>query len=91
MRKRVLSAAQKADRRPEEITCVYNLEVRVDETARPRPSMVSGTPQVVAKRLVGFAALGFGAFNFVPVGPDLREQAERLAHQVIPAVRRALR
>lgn len=91
MRELVLDAARRAGRGPEEITCVYNLEVRVDETADPRPSVVSGTPEVVTERLVGFAGMGFRAFNFVPVGPDAREQAERLAHQVIPAVRGVIR
>jgi hypothetical protein len=33
--------------------------------------------------------LGFTALNFIPTGPDPAEQAERLAREVVPAVRAA--
>jgi hypothetical protein len=36
---------------------------------------------------VGFRRLGFDAFNVVAGGPDRAEQIERLAREVIPAVR----
>jgi probable F420-dependent oxidoreductase len=90
MRERLLTAARQAGRQPEEITCVYNLEVRVDEGGDARPFVVCGPPDVVAEQLVGFVEMGFNALNFVPLGPDATEQAERLAREVIPSVRRAL-
>lgn len=89
MRDRVMGAARDAGRDPGEITCVYNLDVRVDERAEPDPLVVSGPPEAVAARLMSFTALGFTAFHFLPVGEDQDEQAERLAREVIPAVRDA--
>ena len=87
MRERVLAAAQEAGRDPEDITCAYNLVIRVDEGAAPDPSVVSGTAEEVVEQLLGFARLGFTAFNFMPTGPGEQEQAERLAVEVLPAVR----
>jgi probable F420-dependent oxidoreductase len=89
MRERVLAAARAAGREAGEITCCYNLEVRVDERAAAPPSVVSGAADAVAQRLLGFARLGFSAVNLMPVGPGAAEQAERLAREVIPAVRAA--
>jgi probable F420-dependent oxidoreductase len=87
MRDKVLAAARDADREPEEITCVYNIDVRVEEQADPRPGVVSGSPAVVAEQLLGFVRIGFGAMNFLLDGRRWHEQAERLAREVIPLVR----
>jgi hypothetical protein len=87
MRDRVLSAARKAGRDPEEITCVYNMDIRVDERARPSPTAVTGPPNAVGERLLELAALGFSAMHFLPAGPGQDEQAERLAREVIPILR----
>jgi len=87
MRERILAAARDAGREPEDIVCAYNIEVRVGETPDPRPFVVSGSGDQVAERLLGFFKMGFTAMNFVPLGPDQGEQAERLAREVIPAVR----
>jgi probable F420-dependent oxidoreductase len=89
MRERVLAAARQAGRDPEEITCVYNIDIRVDERGDATPSMVSGPPDAVTERLLGFLGMGFTAMNFLPVGPGANEQAERLAREVIPALRAA--
>jgi alkanesulfonate monooxygenase SsuD/methylene tetrahydromethanopterin reductase-like flavin-dependent oxidoreductase (luciferase family) len=89
MRERVLAAARGAGREPEEITCTYNIEIRVDEHAEPEPAVVSGPPDAVAERLLGFIQIGFTGLNFMPAGPGKIEQAERLAREVIPAVRAA--
>jgi probable F420-dependent oxidoreductase len=86
MRRRVMTAAREAGRRPEDVTCIYNVEVRVGQ-ADPGESVVSGAPEVVAERLSGFARMGFQGFNFLLVGPGREEQAERLAGEVIPALR----
>jgi probable F420-dependent oxidoreductase len=87
MRDRLFEAARRAGRRTEDITCAYNVVVRVDEHADPQPSMVSGSPAAVIERLRGFLGLGFTALNFLAYGPGEDEQAERLAKEVIPALR----
>ena len=89
MRDRVHAAARDAGRDPEEITCVYNLDVRVEDrpSGEPEPFVVSGSPEAVADWLAGFVNIGFTAFNFLPAGPGTEEQVERLAREVIPAVR----
>jgi probable F420-dependent oxidoreductase len=88
MRERIAAAAERAGRRPESVTCVYNVDVRVGEGDMP-PSVLSGPPESIAERLVAFLDLGFTAFNLYPIGPGLDEQAERLAEEVIPSVRAA--
>jgi probable F420-dependent oxidoreductase len=87
MRDKVLAAAREAGRDGDEITCVYNLDIRVDERADEPPTVVAGTPGEVAERLVEYLGIGFTAMNLMPAGPDVDEQAERLAREVIPAVR----
>jgi alkanesulfonate monooxygenase SsuD/methylene tetrahydromethanopterin reductase-like flavin-dependent oxidoreductase (luciferase family) len=54
-----------------------------------RASVVSGSPDAVADRLAALVALGFGALNLMPSGPGGSEQVERLAEEVLPAVRAA--
>jgi probable F420-dependent oxidoreductase len=87
MRERVLAAAGAAGRDPEEITCAYNVGVRVDERAAAEESVVVGSPGAVTERLLGFRELGFDTLSLIPVGPGEREQAERLGREVVPALR----
>jgi alkanesulfonate monooxygenase SsuD/methylene tetrahydromethanopterin reductase-like flavin-dependent oxidoreductase (luciferase family) len=89
MRERVLAAAVAAGRDPGEITCAYNLGVRVDDRAAAGPdaSVVVGAAGAVTERLLGFSSLGFDALSLVPVGPGEQEQAERLGREVVPALR----
>jgi probable F420-dependent oxidoreductase len=87
LRERVLAAARAAGRDPGDLTCAYNLGVRIDERADPEPSLVAGAPDAVTERLRSFAALGFTAMNFIPVGPGQPEQIERLAREVLPVLR----
>jgi alkanesulfonate monooxygenase SsuD/methylene tetrahydromethanopterin reductase-like flavin-dependent oxidoreductase (luciferase family) len=89
MRDRILTAAQQAGREPEEITCAYNMEFRIDERSDQPPSVVTGSPEAVTDRLLSFVSLGFTAMNFTPVGPGENEQVERLAQEVLPMVRSA--
>jgi alkanesulfonate monooxygenase SsuD/methylene tetrahydromethanopterin reductase-like flavin-dependent oxidoreductase (luciferase family) len=92
MRERVLGAAREAGRDPAEITCVYNVEVRIDGAAGDEPSVVSGSADEVAEKLAGFLGLGFSALNFMPpTGPEYAEQVELLAREVIPAVQASTR
>lgn len=90
MRGRILAAARDAGRSPDDITCAYNLEIRVDDHAEPRQHVVSGSADAVAEQLVGFLKLGFTAMNFMPIGPDSIEQVELLGREVLPRVRAAV-
>lgn len=87
MRERVLAGALEVGRDPQEITFVYNLEVSVAERPDAREFVVSGPPEAVVEKLVGFLELGFTAMNFMPSGRDRSEQIRRLAQEVIPEVR----
>lgn len=92
MRERIRNAASKAGRDPDEITCVFNVEVRIDGAAGDDPDVVSGSAEEVAEKLSGFLGLGFEALNFMPpTGPEYAEQVERLAREVIPAVQASTR
>jgi hypothetical protein len=61
----------------------------VDEHAGARPSVVSGPPDAVTERLLGLLELGFTALNLIPAGPGKDDQTERLARDVLPALRAA--
>jgi alkanesulfonate monooxygenase SsuD/methylene tetrahydromethanopterin reductase-like flavin-dependent oxidoreductase (luciferase family) len=87
MRERILAAAREVGRDPEQIACVYNLEIRIDEVPGVRSDVVSGSADAVIEQLGGFVRQGFTGMNFLPVGPGEDEQRERLAREVIPAVR----
>lgn len=85
MRGKVLAAAEAAGRDPGDITCVLNAEVRVGDG--PDPDALTGSPAEIAERLRGFIAAGFTGFNFMPAGPRPAEQLERIAKEVVPALR----
>ncbi|MFI9846714.1 LLM class flavin-dependent oxidoreductase [Nonomuraea sp. NPDC051941] len=84
LRARVLAAAEARGRT---VTCVYNIPVRVGES-QVSEGVVSGSAEEVAERLLTFAGLGFSSMNLMPVG-DFRQQAERLASDVVPILRAA--
>jgi len=86
MRQLVLETASAAGRDRDEITCVYNVEVRIGDRADD-PSIVSGSAEDVTRHLSGFVGLGFTSMNFIPVGSDVAEQRERLAGEVLPPLR----
>jgi alkanesulfonate monooxygenase SsuD/methylene tetrahydromethanopterin reductase-like flavin-dependent oxidoreductase (luciferase family) len=90
MRECIMSAARAAGRDPDEITCAYNMPVRVDRQVDPDPTLVSGPPDAIVERMLGFVQLGFTAISVLPTGPDPAEQVHRLATEVIPAVRAAV-
>lgn len=91
MRERILRAAAEAGRTSEEISCIYNMEVRVGGDAQPDDSIVSGEPLQVIERLLGFVELGFVGMNFILGGPEASEQRERLSVEVLPMLRSAAR
>jgi alkanesulfonate monooxygenase SsuD/methylene tetrahydromethanopterin reductase-like flavin-dependent oxidoreductase (luciferase family) len=89
MRERVLAAARAAGRLPQQVTCVLNVSVRVGDRATADPDAVTGPAGQVADELTRLAAVGFTAFNLMPIGLDRDEQLHRLATEVLPAVRAA--
>jgi alkanesulfonate monooxygenase SsuD/methylene tetrahydromethanopterin reductase-like flavin-dependent oxidoreductase (luciferase family) len=83
MRERVLAAAVDAGRRPQDVTCALNFGVHIGDAGG---ADVAGSAGQVAERIAGFVDAGFTAFNLQPRGePD---QLDRIAAEVIPAVRR---
>ena len=85
MNARIDATAGAAGRDPGRIARIYNLFVSFTEKAGD--DLVSGPPAAIAERLIGFIGLGFTGFNFLVGGPDRDDQVQRLAEEVIPAVR----
>jgi alkanesulfonate monooxygenase SsuD/methylene tetrahydromethanopterin reductase-like flavin-dependent oxidoreductase (luciferase family) len=90
MRERVLTAARDAGRDPADITCALHMQAQIGEYSTGGPSLVAGPPTAITEQLLAFATIGFTSFSFTLTGSGPRQQAERLAHEVIPAVRTAL-
>jgi probable F420-dependent oxidoreductase len=87
----VRESAERAGRDPDTLTYAYNVSVRVGGDPAPDPDrMVAGEPGAIAERLAGLAADGFSCFNLWLSG-DRSEQRERLANDVLPAVRELAR
>ena len=89
MRERVLEAAAAAGRSPDAVVCNLNFGVLVDGGSARREQVVVGSAEEVADRMVEFVRAGFTSLNFWPLRED-REQIERLAGEVLPAVRSAV-
>lgn len=87
MRERISEGTRAAGRSPDEITCVYNLQIRVDEMADAIPHVVCGSPSAVVDQLSAFVQLGFSAFNFLPSGTDRSDQVRRIATEIVPTLR----
>jgi alkanesulfonate monooxygenase SsuD/methylene tetrahydromethanopterin reductase-like flavin-dependent oxidoreductase (luciferase family) len=86
MRERVVAAAVTAGRDEDAVTCALNVDVEIAERPTSDASL-SGAPHVVAEQLGELASAGFTAFNFMPVGPDAEQQAERIVAELVPALR----
>lgn len=84
--KQVRQAAMDAGRDPDDLTYAYNIGVLVTEEARSTRGQIVGTPGEVAEHLAAFVKNGFTFLNLWPHG-DMIVQLERLAWEVIPAVR----
>jgi alkanesulfonate monooxygenase SsuD/methylene tetrahydromethanopterin reductase-like flavin-dependent oxidoreductase (luciferase family) len=86
MRSAVRIAAQDAGRDPDEITCAANLIVDFTRDGRPNPDgpRISGTSEVIARRLILIGRAGFTFQNIVLADADARD---RFAAEVMPAVR----
>jgi alkanesulfonate monooxygenase SsuD/methylene tetrahydromethanopterin reductase-like flavin-dependent oxidoreductase (luciferase family) len=80
------AAAREAGRDPSLISKIYNIGVSFSQ--EPQADLV-GSPRAITERLIDFWGLGFTGFNFKPYG-DRQLQVERLAEEVLPAVRETL-
>ena len=89
MRERLFEAARDVGREPKDITLAYNIDFRIDDKASPKPGVLVGPSGQIAQQLISFVNLGFSAMNFSPSGAAPEEQIERLAREVLPAVRSA--
>jgi alkanesulfonate monooxygenase SsuD/methylene tetrahydromethanopterin reductase-like flavin-dependent oxidoreductase (luciferase family) len=87
MRRRIDAAAEAAGRRPEEIRSILNLGIRIDPDAKPRQDEVAGSAKQVVSQLRRLLGLGFTGFNFLPSDPDQPVIMQRLAEEVLPALR----
>lgn len=85
LRNRIITAALDAGRDPDEITCAYHIQL--DLNGSGEPGVLTGETAEIADQLVRFTKLGFTALSLVPVGSDRETQLERLATEIIPAVR----
>ena len=89
MRERVLEAAIDAGREPTDVRCVLNIEIGIAGYCEPDPTTVTGSPEEIVEQLARFVGMGFSGFNLMPDGRARSEQLQRLAEEVIPAVRAA--
>jgi alkanesulfonate monooxygenase SsuD/methylene tetrahydromethanopterin reductase-like flavin-dependent oxidoreductase (luciferase family) len=83
---RIRAVAEHAGRNPDEITFGYNVPILVEEGAVTNRWRIAGSERSVAGQLATIAWHGFTFFNMWPVG-EASVQRERLARDVLPAVR----
>ncbi|MGH2635459.1 MAG: LLM class flavin-dependent oxidoreductase, partial [Actinomycetota bacterium] len=84
----VRTAAERAGRDPAALEYAYNVGVRVGGPPSPDPDrQIAGEPAEVAERIAHLLGLGFTVLNLSASGRR-DEQMERLAAEVLPAVRR---
>ena len=79
MRAKVLEAAERSGRSAGDITCVLNVEIRIEDHDDPDLGRVVGPHDAVVERLASFVEQGFGAFNFIVPGARTPAQLETLA------------
>jgi alkanesulfonate monooxygenase SsuD/methylene tetrahydromethanopterin reductase-like flavin-dependent oxidoreductase (luciferase family) len=83
---RIRTVAENAGRNPDEITYGYNIPILIEDGAVTNRWRIAGTAQKVAAQLAAIARHGFTFLNIWPSG-DAAIQRERLARDVLPAVR----
>jgi alkanesulfonate monooxygenase SsuD/methylene tetrahydromethanopterin reductase-like flavin-dependent oxidoreductase (luciferase family) len=83
---RIRAVAEHAGRNPDGITFGYNVPILVEEGAVTNRWRIAGSARSVAKQLATIARHGFTFLNVWPVG-EASVQRERLARDVLPAVR----
>jgi len=89
MREQVLAAAEAAGRDPSEIVCSYNVPIVRSERPGGRPGVPVASPDEMAERIASFVRDGFTTVVFWLGGGA--EARERMASEVLPAVRELAR
>lgn len=87
MRHRIDTAAEAAGRRPDQIRSILNLSICIDPDAQSQPDAVTGSARQVVSQLRGLLDIGFTGFNFIMSGPDRMVTMQRIAEDVLPALR----
>jgi len=87
MRRRIDAAAEAVGRGPDQIRSILNLSIRIDPDAQPKPDAVAGSAKRVVSQLRDLLGFGFTGFNFLTGGPDQTATMQRIAQDVIPALR----
>jgi alkanesulfonate monooxygenase SsuD/methylene tetrahydromethanopterin reductase-like flavin-dependent oxidoreductase (luciferase family) len=85
----IRQAAADAGRDPDTLTYAYTVGLHVEDRASAQPGppgQIVGTAPEGVERLAAFLRHGFTFLNLWPSG-DFMTQVERLANQVVPAVR----
>ena len=85
----ISEAARGVGRDPASLTRIYNVEISLDEERRGDPTLVAGNVAVVRDALSSMLSLGFDGFNLIVRGGDRHRQLERIAAEILPAVRTA--
>jgi alkanesulfonate monooxygenase SsuD/methylene tetrahydromethanopterin reductase-like flavin-dependent oxidoreductase (luciferase family) len=84
----VRAAAGSAGRDPDSLEYAFNVGVRIGGPPPDDPERrVAGEPDEVIERLLVFLEIGFTVLNFW-IGGRREEQAERLATEILPTLRR---
>lgn len=87
---RVRGAAERAGRDPDALDYAYNVSVRIGGPPPQDPDrQLAGEPDEIVERILELLDIGFTVLNFW-VGGRRDEQAERLATEIIPAVRQTI-
>src|SRR6266536_587945 len=87
MRRRIDAAAEAAGRRPDEIRSILNVGIRIDPAAEPQPDVITGSAKQVVRQLRDLLGLGFTGFNFLVSSPGPTANMQRIAEEVLPALR----
>jgi alkanesulfonate monooxygenase SsuD/methylene tetrahydromethanopterin reductase-like flavin-dependent oxidoreductase (luciferase family) len=87
MRRRIDAAAEASGRRPDEIRGILNLNIRLGPDARQQQDAVTGSAKQAVSQLRHLLGLGFTGFNFIVDGPDQTATLQRIAEEVLPALR----
>lgn len=87
MRHRIDTAAEAAGRRPDEIRSILNLSIRIGPDAQPQQDAVTGSAKEAVSQLRHLLGFGFTGFNFLVSGPDQIATMQRIAEEVLPALR----
>jgi len=90
LHRQVADAARAAGRNPADLTYACNLTVRVTDDGDSTQADIAGSIDAVAKQLADLAAIGFDAFNLMPVGDGRTRQVDLLATGVVPRTRQAV-